>query len=357
MIAAILYHIYLKRGLLFKTMEVRKTPYDLPPGFEWSPCEVGEVQKLLAAYYVEDVGANFRLTYSEDFIKWALSGPDAEPDWFFCVRASETKKILACIAGTRMKVRVNNDEIQMAEINFLCVHPKLRQKKLAPLMIREVTRRINLTGIWQAVYTGAVLRSDPVTSARYWHRTLNVKKLKESGFAQINTTLETAERLYRTTRVFKARPMVKKDVPWVTKLLNEYFSKFKLAMIITEKQTAHMFLPRDDIVQSYVYGETDFFSFYSIPNAITESNDFIRTAYGYYFVPGQLTTTDLITEALGRASQQGYDCFNILDVAGNDTKTLWELKFKPGTGELHYYLFNWKLEKSLKQDEVGLILP
>lgn len=327
-------------------------PYLLPAGFEWSPCEVGEVQKLLAAYYVEDVGAKFRLTYSEDFIKWALSGPSAEPDWFIGVRATETKKLLACIAGTRMKVRVNADEIQMAEINFLCVHPKLRHKKLAPLMIREVTRRINLAGIWQAVYTGAVLRPDAITSARYWHRPLNVKKLYKTGF----TSSQMDERLYKTTRVFDTRPMVPSDVPWVTKLLNTYFSKFKMAMIISEEETAHMFLPRDDIVQSCVYGETDFFSFYSIPNAVTDSDEVIRTAYGYYFVPGKLTTTDLITEALGYASKQGYDCFNMLDVAGNDTKTLWDLKFNPGTGDLHYYLFNWKTE-SLKQDEVGLILP
>jgi glycylpeptide N-tetradecanoyltransferase len=338
-------------------MDVRKTPYDLPSGFEWSPCEVEEVQKLLALYYVEDVGAKFRLTYSEDFIKWALSGPDAEPDWFFGVRVSESKKLVACIAGTRMKVRINADEIQMAEINFLCVHPKLRHKKLAPLMIREVTRRINLTGIWQAVYTGAVLRPDPVTSAKIWHRTLNVKKLHDTGFSRIDTSLQTGERLFRTTRIFKTRPMAEMDVPWVTKRLNEYFFKYKLSMIINEEQTAHMFLPRDDIVQSFVFGETDFFSFYSIPNAVTDSDEVIRTAYGYYFVPGELTTTDLITEALGYASQQGYDCFNMLDVAGNDTKTLWDLKFTPGTGDLHYYLFNWKLEKSLTQNEVGLILP
>lgn len=39
---------------------------------------------------------------------------------------------------------------QVVEINFLCVHKKLRHKRLAPVLIREITRRVNLTGIWQA---------------------------------------------------------------------------------------------------------------------------------------------------------------------------------------------------------------
>ena len=37
----------------------------------------------------------------------------------------------------------------MVEINFLCVHKKLRSKRLAPVLIKEITRRVNLTGIFQ----------------------------------------------------------------------------------------------------------------------------------------------------------------------------------------------------------------
>jgi hypothetical protein len=32
----------------------------------------------------------------------------------------------------------------MCEINFLCIHKKLRAKRLAPVLIKEVTRRVNL---------------------------------------------------------------------------------------------------------------------------------------------------------------------------------------------------------------------
>lgn len=34
----------------------------------------------------------------------------------------------------------------MVEINFLCVHKVLRDKRLAPVLIQEITRRVNLQG-------------------------------------------------------------------------------------------------------------------------------------------------------------------------------------------------------------------
>lgn len=52
------------------------------------------------------------------------------------------------------------------EINFLCVHKKLREKRVAPVLIREITRRVNLQGIFQAVYTAGVVLPKPVSACR-----------------------------------------------------------------------------------------------------------------------------------------------------------------------------------------------
>ena len=72
-------------------------------------------------------------------------------------------------------------EVQTVEINFLCVHKKLRSKRLAPVLIKEVTRRINLRGIFQAVYTAGIVVPKPVAQCRYFYRSLNPKKLVEVG--------------------------------------------------------------------------------------------------------------------------------------------------------------------------------
>lgn len=55
----------------------------------------------------------------------------------------------------------------MVEINFLCVHKKLRSKRVAPVLIREITRRVHLEGIFQAVYTAGVVLPKPVGTCRY----------------------------------------------------------------------------------------------------------------------------------------------------------------------------------------------
>ena len=54
----------------------------------------------------------------------------------------------------------------MVEINFLCVHKKLRSKRVAPVLIREITRRVNLRGIFQAVYTAGVVLPKPIAKCR-----------------------------------------------------------------------------------------------------------------------------------------------------------------------------------------------
>lgn len=64
-------------------------------------------------------------------------------------------------------------EKKMVEINFLCVHKKLRSKRVAPVLIREITRRVNLQGIFQAVYTAGVVLPKPVGTCRWVRRNRN----------------------------------------------------------------------------------------------------------------------------------------------------------------------------------------
>lgn len=58
-------------------------------------------------------------------------------------------------------------EQTLVEINFLCVHKKLRTKRLAPVLIMEITRRVHLEGIFQAAFTAGVFLPTPVARCRY----------------------------------------------------------------------------------------------------------------------------------------------------------------------------------------------
>lgn len=114
----------------------------------------------------------------------------------------------------------------MVEINFLCVHKKLRSKRLTPVLIREITRRVHLTGIFQAVYTAGVVLPKPVATCRYWHRSLNPKKLIEVKFSHLsrNMTMQRTLKLYKLPDQPKTpgfRKMTVKDIPQAHKLLQE----------------------------------------------------------------------------------------------------------------------------------------
>jgi glycylpeptide N-tetradecanoyltransferase len=72
---------------------------------------------------------------------------------------------LGFISGTPCKIVVNGQVIKMAEINLLCVHKKLRDKKMTPTLIKEITRRIQLQNTWQAYYTSGSTFPYPFTHA------------------------------------------------------------------------------------------------------------------------------------------------------------------------------------------------
>ena len=174
--------------------QVRQTPYALPKGFEWvtmdvnDDAQIDEIYKLLTANYVEDDDAMFRFDYSIPFLRWALTPPGYFADWHVGVRQISNGRLRGFISGIPAVVKVYDAaNIKMSEINFLCVHQKLRSKRLAPVLIKEVTRRVNLKDQWQAVYTAGVVLPKPVAQCHYWHRSINPKKLVDIGFSRLGT--------------------------------------------------------------------------------------------------------------------------------------------------------------------------
>ena len=105
---------------------------------------------------------------------------------------------MGLITGIPVTTHVYDRSMRMAEINFLCVHKKLRAKRLAPVLIREVTRRVNRTDIWQATYTAGVKLPGNVGECRYYHRSINPQKLIEVGFSHLRNkvTMSMTKKLY-----------------------------------------------------------------------------------------------------------------------------------------------------------------
>jgi len=352
--------------------ELRQEPYNMPKGFEWCEMDITdadqrtEIYDLLYQNYVEDDDGCFRFDYSRDFLTWALTPPGYLKQFHLGVRSCKSSRLMALITAVPAKVRVYGVEKNMAEVNFLCVHRKLRSKRLAPVLIKEITRRVNYTGVFQAVYTAGVKLPGSVASCRYYHRTLDARKLVEIGFTRLAPRMTMA----RMQKLFKVpadpitkglRPMTPEDVPAAHKLVVKYLEKFKLSVVFSEDEFAHWLLPRKGVVSSFVRVNddgyiTDFCSYYHLHSSVlgNPKHNTLNAAYCFYNVAATVSLTALVKDCLILAKNEEMDVFTALNLMEND-QFLEELKFGMGDGNLQYYVYNWFCP-TMTHNDVGIVL-
>ncbi|KAI5205803.1 N-myristoyl transferase [Aureobasidium subglaciale] len=383
----------------------RAAPGTLVEGFEWCEVDVNEdselleVHNLLYDHYVEDDEGSFRLNYSMEFLSWALKPPGWTKNWHIGVRTKAKEgrkgKLVAFVAGVPITLGVRKSAIKAAEINFLTVHQKLRGKRLAPILIKEITRRCYLGGIYQALYTAGTVLPSPVSTCRYYHRSLDWEHLYNTGFSHLprgSTVLRQTlkYKLERKTSTKGLRKMESKDIPMVLELLNQCAEMYSLRQKWTEQEVTHHFCSDASrtIVSSFVVEEEgrikDFVSYYllevsslvpyhgnkSVSLTIasqstvlraTAKGEKIRTAYLYYYATEAALKVDdtpqdetaptsnayqahlqaLMHDMLILAKLEGFHVFNALTIMDSPL-FLKQQKFEPGDSNLHFYLFNWR---------------
>jgi glycylpeptide N-tetradecanoyltransferase len=357
--------------------QISTEPAGLVEGFEWvtmdlsNDDEVKEVYELLNGHYVEDDEAMFRFNYSPSFLRWAMMSPGWNKRYHVGVRATQSRKLVAYISAIPAHLRVRKNKILTSEVNFLCVHKKLRGKRLAPVLIKEITRISNLDGIWQGVHTGGIVLPRPVSTCRYFHRALNWQKLYECGFSPLPSGSKPQFQVRKYAlpdgpSTKGLRKMEEKDIDKVLALFERYMAKYDLAPIFTKEEIYHWLLPKlesggEQVVWSYVVEDndqniTDFFSFNSIESSVigNSKHDIIRAAYMFYYAtesgltePYDRTThktrlNNLVHDALILAKNLKFDVFNALSLMDNGL-FLEQQKFGAGDGQLHYYLFNYRV--------------
>jgi len=168
------------------------------------------------------------------------------------------------------------------------------------------------------------------------------------------------------------RPMVEADVTSAHQLVTNHLTKFQLAIVFSEEEFRHWFLPRAGVISTYVAcnapvtdddGEdtvskvTDLVSFYHLPSTIigNPKHSHLNAAYSFYNVATSVDLVTLMKDALILAkNEEGMDVFNALSQMDNG-EVMSDLKFGIGDGNLNYYLYNWCCP-TLKPEDVGIVL-
>lgn len=396
--------------------EIRKSPLPLPEGYEWSTLDLGdtaqlrELYELLTLNYVEDDDAMFRFDYTAPFIEWALRPPGFVQDWHAGVRvASGKRRLIAFISGVPMNLQVRTTRKDCAEINFLCIHKKLRSKRLAPVLIKEITRRCNIHGVFQAIYTAGIFLPTPISRCQYYHRNLNPTKLVATGFSPQprGVSIARLKRMYDCPpqpQIPGFREIEEKDVISVGALMRQYMSRFDLIPIMSDEEVRHNFISgkgtgemvngrrHQQVTWSYVVENpsthliTDFVSFYHLPSTAMKCDppQTIDAAYLFYYATtaapscaylnqpldeseGSRPTTLFEPPSWSRETAEERLCLKkrLISLIGDaltvaqranfdvfNALTLMdnalfvkELQFGAGDGFLHYYLYNWKVHQ------------
>ncbi|KAG9337603.1 hypothetical protein JZ751_028455 [Albula glossodonta] len=297
---------------------IREEPYSLPQGFSWDALDLGN-----PAVKAKDV--------SETLVKVklcvALRPPGWLPQWHCGVRVNSNQKLVGFISAIPANIRIYDMSVLIYISN----------------MLQETS----------AVYTAGVVLPKPVGTCRYWHRSLNPRKLIEVKFSHLsrNMTMQRTMKLYRLPEAPKTaglRPMTHKDVPAVHRLLGEYLKQFNLAPVMSTEEVEHWLMPQENIIDTYLVENsdgvvTDILSFYTLPSTIMNHpvHRSLKAAYSFYNVHTTTPLLDLMGDALILAKSKGFDVFNALDLMENKT-FLEKLKFGIGDGNLQYYLYNWK---------------
>lgn len=255
----------------------------------------------------------------------------------------------------------------MVEINFLCVKPQFRSKRLAPVLIKEVTRRTHKENIWQAVYTAGVLLPKPFCEATYFHRSINIEKLLDIQFTYLNPLLSKAKakifyKVAKVPTIDGIREMTVDDIDEVYTLLREYLDSFKVHTVYSKEEIKHWFIPRKGVVYSYVIEDpetsaiTDFISFYSLPSTLLkhEVHKTLKACYSFFNFGNKNTIKNLLKNALILANKLGFDVFNALNIMENET-VFTDLLFGKGSGTLKYYFYNF-MTPEIKPNELGIVL-
>ena len=355
---------------------IQKEPYILPEGFEWKEIDLSqsnEVDKLyefLKSNYIADESHLFGTEYSKEFLKWFLSPPNMFKDWLISVlqedKKKNKKKMIGFISAIPSKISINGTEVQMAKINFLCVKKEFRNKRLTPVLIKEITRRINLKNIWHGVYATYAYLPKPFSKCEYYYRNIDLKKLIEVQYTYLPSKISLGKALKNNelpdkTQISGFRKMTEKDLEQIYELIKKKNNNYKIYEIFSKEELAHLILPRNNIVYTYVLEDennkiTDFCSFYGLSRTILNKESKykkINLAYSLINFNSNISNKALLKDAIILAKQNNFDAYYCIDYKEN-VDNFKELLFMKKEGKMKFYFYNFVCP-NIQIDDISLI--
>eukprot|EP01122_Echinamoeba_exundans_P012861 TRINITY_DN5501_c0_g1_i1.p1 TRINITY_DN5501_c0_g1~~TRINITY_DN5501_c0_g1_i1.p1 ORF type:complete len:493 (+),score=99.09 TRINITY_DN5501_c0_g1_i1:36-1481(+) len=337
-------------------------PSPLPSDFEWFEytqeeimnCDLNntsETDPLHALFLfldqntVEDEDGIFRLHHTKYQLRRLMLSSLPHPHVFLAVRVKQSRRLCGFISATPTVIRSYSKTFEAFTVQQLTVHKKLRGKKLARLIVRELVRRIQLKAphIQQAVFAlGVDMPFNCVSEARIWHRPLNARKLVDLQYLLAS---EQESQLPRKERTPELTLMTEADLESTWRLTCSYLERFPFAPTLTLSEFGNKYFPKEKEVYSYVMKQgdtvTDFVCFFVLRQRALSANEVVTSAFVEFCIGSNAAKRKLLLEdVLIVAKQDGLDQVQCIDIMDH-SEFLEQLGFHQGSGRMVYYLHNW----------------
>lgn len=309
--------------IMDRVASVAEEPSPLPDGLEWSSPGFDEIHDFLGREFNDSAVS---VKFSKEFLEWVLKSPRTHAEYI--VGVSRSGKLVAMITGIPATCAIDGvGDTDVIDISFLCVDRTLRGGGLVPKLSAEITRRINLNGVYCGMFMAADVLFGRLATCKFFCRPLNVEKVVP-GAKGLGLPRRTKANLVQLDKQLVAKAL---------KFVNATARTFPVAKIYSLQEFKYFFLPRDGMVETFVD---------LAPNCEVQGlvNWYINNS-GDLRV-GQITQVysknheSLFLDTLIKMTATGVDVVTALGTAGN-LRSILRLKFQE-TEKNNFYLYGVK---------------
>jgi len=298
-------------------------------------------------YFVSDTKQN--TTYNKKFLLWALTGNKQSIN----LSLELNNKLYGFIHGHVSKYQLYDKCVEFVEVSFLTVDKNHKNKGIAELLIRELTKQFNLLGYQVGIFSTVKNIGKTFTNYKTYYRPINYLKLTKTEFIDEAEGNIDAILAYYTINGKLSPKFVKINQSYYQKayeIFCEYMEKYIFHRVYTYDEFVYWYC--SDNTQTYVFLDdnnevVDLLSYY-----ITYNNEKMSVSICNLYLYTSIVNNPMFIlknlVLLGR--QDGCDVVLVSNMLENDGILLGNKYIQDAT-ETNIYLYNYKYNP-IKQNEL-----
>ena len=295
---------------------VRQEPHPLPYGLQWTYLSSDNIDEIVALKHNNGDKEDLRR-----HLQWLTSHPLFDANFLFGVRMLYNNQLVSVAYSTPCHINVGGEQLRMIQLRYIGIEYD-QSSQLYNAVIKEIMRRANLIGIYQATidqFSPMIVK--PVAIFNGWFCLVQFASLP-----------------YNSPRTPGLRKMRPADIPKAFALTNQYVSEFEIRQIFNSKnEFSHYFLYQG---QRMAYVVED-----PITKKITDMFAFklqaVMTIVGVIAIIASKTPArQLLTDLLLCAKQENFAMVSThqFGLAEENFKDL----FKPVNQYEYWHIYNYK---------------